>query len=222
MKVVGSGGKSGAPPWMLLRLALETGEHHGKADADRLALMASSTRNEYRRVLARTFGFERPVERAVAGVLGEASEIVRVHCHACHLRNDLLRLGMTAQRIDALPRCGPVIRTTADAFGWMFVLARHTIVAGLLRRAIGRRLGDDVKGATSYLDACSDGAGARFRAFGDLASAVAAKWSATTIIKAAHEAFRMQRVWYAAAPTDEESEVIAPRSMELASAAVDG
>ena len=208
---------------MLLRLALETGAYHGKADEDRLAGLTVGSRVEYLRFLARIYGFERAVERAVSVVLGEASEVVRVHCRSQLLRNDLLRLGMTAQRVNALPTCAPAIRTTTDAFGWMFVIVRHTLVAGLVRREIGRRLGDDVKGATTYLDASSDKAGARLRAFGDLASATAAKSSPTAIVAAAQQAFRMQRLWYVAAPAADEPDTAPPTDVStVISAPTDG
>jgi heme oxygenase len=206
VKVVGVGGKASAPPWMLLRLALETGAHHGKADEDRLAAMSVPSRDEYRRFLARIYGFEQPVERAVAVVLGEASDVARIHSRSHHLRDDLLRLGLTAHRVDILPTCAPTIRTTTEAFGWMFVLVRHSLVAGLVRRELVRRLGDSIAGGTSYLDASSDKAGARLRAFGELVSATATKSSPTAIIAAAQEAFRAQRQWYSSAASSVEAD----------------
>lgn len=190
------GKSAGAPPWMLLRLGLETGPHHAAADEDRLSGMEVANLDEYRAFLERVFGFELPVEQAAARVLGDSAAIVRVHSKAERLREDLGRLGLDREQIDHLPSCAPYIRTVPQAAGWMFVIVRHTLVSGLLKREITRRLGGPVHEAMIYLDTSSERPGARFRALGDALCSYATQTSPNAMVAAAHDAFRAQHQWY--------------------------
>lgn len=200
MRTVASG-KPGTPPWMLLRLALETGPHHSAADEDRLDGLHITRTAEYRRFMQRVHGFEAPVENAAVKILGQDSELAREHCYTRRLHDDLLKLGLDARSIEVLPSAAPVLRTSADAYGWMFVLVRNRLIAGQLSRHVSRTLGHSVVGSTSYLDASSDKPGLRLRMFGDMLCAAALKLPAASIVAAANEAFRAQRLWYAGAPS---------------------
>lgn len=198
MRAVADGRSAGAPPWMLLRLGLETGPHHAAADEDRLSGMDVKNLDEYRGFLARVYGFEVPVEEAVARVLGESTPVVRLHARAERLRQDLRALGFEREQIDHVPTCSPYIRTVPQAAGWLFVVVRHTLVAGLLKREIVRRLGREVHTAMAYLDSSSERPGGHFRALGDALCSYAAQGSPNAIVAAAHEAFRAQHQWYVA------------------------
>lgn len=203
MRAVADGKSAGAPPWMLLRLGLETGPHHAAADEDRLSGMEVANVDGYRAFLARVFGFEVPVEQAVARVLGETAAVVRLHAKAERLRQDLLTLGLDREQIDRLPTCSPYIRTVPQAAGWLFVIVRHTLVAGLVKREIVRRLGTEVHTAMSYLDASSERPGAKFRVLGDALCSYATQGPPNAIVAAAHEAFRAQHQWYASTKHDD-------------------
>lgn len=198
MRAVADGKSAGAPPWMLLRLGLETGPHHAAADEDRLSGMDVKNLDEYRGFLSRVYGFEAPVEAAVARVLGDTTAVVRLHAKADRLRQDLRALGFDREQIDLLPTCSPYIRTLPQAAGWLFVIVRHTLVAGLLKREIMRRLGREVHTALAYLEASSERPGGHFRALGDALCGYATQGSPNAIVAAAHEAFRAQHQWYVA------------------------
>lgn len=185
------------PGWMLMRLARETRVHHAAADADRLALMDVSSLVEYRARLARIYGFESMVEHAAAGVLDRR----QVGCRAklARLRDDLLDLGMSREDIDALPMfAANAVRTPARAFGFLFVIERNRLVAGLIRRYLASQVPDLVRVTSGYLDESSRNAGARLRAFGDVLGSFARHepGAPDAIIAAAHSAFQLQHRWY--------------------------
>ena len=86
-----------SPPWMLIRLALETGGHHAVADEDRLKVMDAKTRAEYRAYLVRIYGFEAPVEEAIAKVADLEPDLVRERQKVSRLHADLVTLGLTPE-----------------------------------------------------------------------------------------------------------------------------
>jgi heme oxygenase len=185
---------------MLVRLALDTQHHHGEADADRLALMEIRTRDEYRDAIARIYGLEATVETAIAAELDgryfTPTKLARLRC-------DLLALDMSEQEIAVLPRSSARIRSAAQAFGWLFVLERQTLLSGLLRRHLEHMRQPWFENASAYLAAGAETPGARFRAFGAALSeqAKCSGGEPIAIASAASEAFRCQRQWYLTSPS---------------------
>jgi heme oxygenase len=182
---------------MLLRVALETANHHAYADGDRLALMDAGSRADYQSFLARVLGFESVVEEAVTRVHDLDPLLMRGFLKTSRLRKDLRALGATPHDIEVLPSASVgVIRTVPQALGWMFVLERHTLLAGLVRRHLTRSLPLEIETASNYLTAQGDTPGARFRAFGDALASYGRRYPPASIVAAAGEAFRAQRQWY--------------------------
>ena len=186
---------------MLIRLALETGGHHAIADEDRLKVMDAKSRAEYRAYLVRIYGFEAPVEEAIAKVAGLEPELQERH-KISRLRADLSELGLTPEVIGwlpAFPAASINVHTPAQAIGWLYVLERATMLAGLVRRHITRTLGTST--ATDYLSADGGTPGARFRALGEALCRHARQSTPRAIISAVNEAFRAQRQWYLSFPS---------------------
>ena len=185
---------------MFLRLGLETQPHHTTADTDRLAMMEATTVAEYRAALARIYGFESVVETALARMLEPA--IARARSKTDWLRRDLEALGTSAAELDVLPRCTVKLTSPTHALGWLFVVERHTLLAGLIRRHLEQQLGAGLP--TTYLAAYGETPGARFRALGETLDEHAAHEPVrpTRIVAAAIEAFRCQHQWYASAPRE--------------------
>ncbi|MBA3394346.1 MAG: biliverdin-producing heme oxygenase [Deltaproteobacteria bacterium] len=190
------------PPWMLVRIALETRHHHTQADEDRLTLMDACSPAEYRAFLARTYGFESVVEAAMVGIPGPVGALVASRAKTALLRQDLEALGVKPAELDQLPRCTTVkvIATPSQALGYLFVLERHTLLAGLIRRQLARRLPAEIKAASRYLAAYGGSPGLHLRQLGDALGAQAriAANAPSRIVTAANEVFRSQRQWYLA------------------------
>jgi len=186
---------------MLIRLALETGGHHAIADEDRLKVMDAKSRAEYRAYLVRIYGFEGPVEEAIAKVADLEPELVQERQKISRLHADLVALGLTPEVVSWLPTFPAAainIRSAAQAIGWLYVLERATLLAGLVRRHISRTLGESTP--IDYLATDAGIPGARFRALGEALCRHARKSSPKAIICAANEAFRAQRQWYLSFP----------------------
>lgn len=195
-----------APPWLLLRLALETSVHHAPADEDRLAGIGVATVEEYRDFIARIFGFEAAVERAIARVGGLDVRLVKQHSRAPLICEDLRAMGVADVELSALPTATNVrIESVPHALGWMFVLERQTLLSGLLLRQIQLVLGDRVASATRYLGAYGSTPGACHRAFGEKLGRLAQTHSAILMAAGANDAFRAQRQWYQGRPPRSES-----------------
>lgn len=189
-------------PWMLARLAVETGAHHAAADDDRLAVLDVSSVAAYRACLVRIYGFEAEVEHVLAHTRELDAGVLRDRLKAGRLRQDLLALGLSEMDIIDVALAASVnVRSAGQALGWLFVLERNTLLSGLLRRHVQRVLGDQVRNAMHYLSAYTDTAGARFRALGEALGAHANRFSPSVIVWSANDAFRAQRQWYRSATT---------------------
>jgi heme oxygenase len=180
---------------MLVRLGLETSQHHAPADEDRLAALSITSLAEYRAFLVRVFGFEAPIEDAIHKLRHLELRFVRDRARTPLLESDLVALGMSKTLVAETPRSTAIsIRTVADALGWMFVLERQTLLAGLIRRQLQQTLGQATP--TAYLGAYGDSPGARFRDLGTRIGNLAHVHTPAAIVDAANTAFRAQRQWY--------------------------
>lgn len=196
---------------MLLRLNFETYVHHATADGDRLQLMDVRSKSEYRAALASILGFEASLDTALGALVGAQ---LRERARAHYLRRDLAALGMSNSAMQCLPQCAIRITSLTQALGWMFVVERHTLLAGLIQRHLVHRFGDQLSDATSYLVGSADMPGARFRTLCETIDNHAAQHDAypTLLVTAAIEAFRCQRQWYLSVPNerDHRNDAISP------------
>jgi len=187
-----------APPWMLLRLAVETASHHAVADEDRLGLLDARTPERYRKHLVRIYGFEAPVEAAlsrIATLHGPLRGLVRERTRMAFLRLDLRGLGKTTAQLSAMPVAAVEITDVAHALGWLFVLERSTLLAGIIQRDLQRAMPDTMVRSCNYLNASAYKPGVRLRALGEAIGNFAQRCAPSAIVAGAIDAFRMQRQW---------------------------
>src|SRR5574338_1033973 len=153
----------------LLRLNLETRGFHALADEGSLALLRDdATRLDYARWLAAVYGFEAPLEAALAYTPNLKLLIdLRSRSRAGLVVQDLLALGLRAGEITDLPQCLPMapFRSPIEALGWLYVVERSTLLHDAIRRHITSRL-PELAIATSYLSSYAGNAGARWAELG--------------------------------------------------------
>lgn len=187
-----------APPWILLRLGLETVAYQGPADEDRLSALSVRTVDGYRALLVRILGFESSVERIVLRMKELERSFIEDRLRSMHLREDLRALGLLDPDIASATNAATLtIETAAHALGWLFVLERQMLVSGLILRQLLHVLGGD---ALKYWSAYGDRPGAKFRAFAEGLSKHAKRHDPKLIVGGAIDGFRMQRQWYRTAP----------------------
>lgn len=186
-------------PTMLTQLETETREHHREVDKHWLDLMATGvTRDVYRDLLVRIYGFEAPIETALSYtphlVIGDRRERIRSGLIA----QDLLALGLSQRKVTALPLCSSiaVFADPAEALAWKYVIDRPTQLHNAIKRNLLAQI-DDVANACSYLSACDGIAAARWQQFALLVDDVAKRpGAADRMVAAAHQAFEAMRQWF--------------------------
>jgi heme oxygenase len=181
---------------MLARLDVETRAYHPSADGLWRELMeGSSTPATYMHHLVRVYGFEAPLEAALAYTPGLASVIdVRGRVRSGLTVRDLLALGISAARIAELPQCmlAP-FATVAEALGWMYVSERSSVLHEPVRRYLVARF-PQLAGATSYL---ASGGDHRLAEFADaLEPYVRTRALQQQVLNGARDAFRCALDWF--------------------------
>lgn len=179
--------------WSALDAA--TREYHAAVDAPWTAfLRADVTPYDYQSLLVQTYGFEAPVEAALA-LTPRLSLMVdlRSRARSSWIIQDLLALGLRPAKLARLPQCTKVVpfRDIAEALGWLYVVERST----MHHRSLGDRIAALLPAAPrSYLSA--DGYVDR-RADVELALDQLAldPGQRDLMIAAAREAFETQREW---------------------------
>ena len=181
--------------WIVARLIEETRVHHADAAGDRLAVMQKPTEESYRAFLCHVYGFEAPLEARFTAMSGFDGGLLHTHMKSGHLVADLDALGVIAGGLEWAPT---VIRDdVAEALAWMYVLERNTLFHGLMFRHLAAKLPGTMQRAGAYLTA-HESIGGRLRELGAVLDHSARRTqNADRMVRAANEAFRYQRQWYA-------------------------
>lgn len=185
---------------MIDRLNQETAVFHSESDHDIDTLFRPNVSAEdYRDYLIRAYGFEAPLESALA--LSSALDMMldlRGRARAGLIAQDLMRLGLRPATMAELPMCltVPQFRGTAEALGWMYVVERGALAHAIIRRHLMTCLPDAMVTASAYLQSAGGLLGTRWRQFGAALDEVAQHPAvADRIVASAHEAFRCHRRW---------------------------
>lgn len=187
------------PSSILAELNYETRAYHAAADLPWLALLAPNVRrDDYARQLVLTYGFEAPLEGAFAYTDGLRGLIrLRERSRCGLIAQDLLALGRTPAQLARLPQCEEIspFQHAAEAFGWMYVTERATLLHTSVRRNLLQRL-PEARLSTSYLAAAGSVAGARWQQLGIVLDQFATTDElAARIALAANTAFRCWLQW---------------------------
>lgn len=186
-------------PRLIDKLIADTRELQVEADAEIHRLLGQVRPEHYKRFLVRTYGFVRPLERALVRTpdLQRFLDLRRLRKHEL-LRRDLDAVGVTEAEIENLPQCTSVPWFTAvpEALGWAFFIERHTLVHPNLFRHLATVMPGEVAFASSYLKCYFGAVGEMWRSFGDaLDTAAPDEAGATQIVDAAMASFRTHKRW---------------------------
>lgn len=186
---------------LLVRLAAETRAFHPEADAPWLDLVASGRprgRFDYVEQLVSAYGFDAPLEAALAYTPHlPAFFDVASRFRSGLIVQDLLALGLTPSAIAGLRQCmiAP-FASVAEAFGWLYVHQRTTLLFESVRTALVDRV-PDVAGATNALCIHAGKTTAMWEALGPPLDRVARTTAVEDrVVQAAHDAFRTLLAWH--------------------------
>ncbi len=186
--------------WMLAKLKRETQYLLVVANNDRLhPVTAMPSVEGYRGYLSRIYGFEAPVEAALART-PEIGELLALRDRSWLrlLRSDLAALGIPDSSSLATCAAVPVFATPIEAMGWLYTIEHGTIVHGQVHRHLERHLLHPLAHAGSYLATTARDAGARLARLGSALDWLARDpASAQPLIDAAAAALRCQHRWFA-------------------------
>jgi heme oxygenase (biliverdin-IX-beta and delta-forming) len=186
-----------AASWMLTQLDQATRMHHAPVEAAQLAFLQAPSVAGYRDELIRIYGFEAPVESALAMAPDLPGIDLRERSKSGALAGDLLALGVRPQQLAKLPLCprAESFDTPEVALGWLYVVERRTLRSDVLR-VLTRTLGDIVEQASGYLRSYEGIAETRWRDLGRALDRLVTPESVKEVITAAHHAFWCERDWF--------------------------
>ena len=189
----------------LLTLDLETRAEHGRADDGWLRLCRYGvTTTDYIEQLIISYGFESPLESAIAYTPGMPRLLdLRSRARAGFIAQDLLVLGHSPSAISRLPQCALApFATTVEALGWLYVVERATHHHEVVRRHLARQL-PDVADAWAYLSSAGANAAVRWAQFGAIVEDAITPDRLPALIAAATSGLRSYAQWSARAPADQ-------------------
>ena len=189
----------------LVQLNLATRARHPSADEPWLSLLRNGvTKLDYVRQLVRAYGFEAPLEAALAYTPQLKLLIdLRERSRAGLAAQDLLALGLSASDVANLQQCTTIepFRTPLEALGWMYASERATLHFDAVRHYLEARL-PDADGAFSYLSVYRGNVNRRWNELGHVIDSVAKTESTMErVVSAAHDAFHCMNEWYGTAVT---------------------
>jgi heme oxygenase len=153
----------------LLRLNLETQSHHAAADQLWAPLLAPTiTKWQYVARLALVYGFEAPLEAALAYTPNLRLAIdLRSRIRAGLVAQDLITLGLSPSEVAGLPQCFPMapFGSPIEALGWLYVSERTTLQHDAVMKNVVGRLPETAK-ATAYLSVYDGIVGLRWQELG--------------------------------------------------------
>jgi heme oxygenase len=183
----------------LTRLNFETRHHHADASASWLALMEPSvTSIAYRDHLVRVYGFEGPVEAALAYTPYRMG-LPELGTRSGYIVEDLMALAMRPAQIAHLPQClvAP-FASPEEGLGWLYVVERSTRLHNSVLIHVETHV-PSLTSACAYLLATAGQTGARWREVNRALSTFDGHRAAQDrIVDAAEAAFRCSIAWYRA------------------------
>lgn len=185
------------PSAMLARLDAATREHHAELDAFWLDLMAQGvTSEQYSAQLVRVYGFEAPLESALAYTPGFVVADRRDLTRSGLIVQDLIALGMKAAFASRLPQSNIAPFASAqEALGWWYVSERQSQLYNAVKRHVTSRI-PQVANACAFLGSYDGIAAARWQQLGAVLDAQTWKHGADPIIAAARDAFEHALQWF--------------------------
>ena len=185
---------------LLTRLDVETHAFHAEADAPWLSLAAPEVhvgRYEVIEQLVSAYGFDAPLEAALAYTphLDGFIDVTR-RFRSGLLAQDLLALGLSPSAIAGLrQRMIAPFASVAEAFGWLYVHQRTTLLFASVRAALVERA-PEVAGATTSLCIHAADTALMWDAIGPPLDRVARTTAVEDrVVQAAHDAFRTLIAW---------------------------
>lgn len=185
---------------ILQRLRAETQENHKRLESRLDLLERALSLERYRELVARFYGFYVPMESCLEAICREALPQVEYSQRRKlpWLVQDLERLGLSREQVEALPMCAqlPEVREAAQALGCLYVLEGSTLGGQIISRHLQSVHGLDAENGAAFFRSYGPQIGPMWRAFGAAITAYpAGVEEEQRILRAACETFMTLETW---------------------------
>lgn len=186
---------------LLERLKIETRPAHDRIEAAIDLERRIGSREAYRSLLARFYGFHVAWEAAAEAAAPDPHSF-RLRCKAERLARDLRALGMSAHEIARLPRCHPMMPLPAPAavLGSMYVVEGSTLGGMVIARDVERRLGLTAETGCAYFRSYGRDTAMMWKSFGAMLMAASSPEVDDLIVASAGRTFDVMHDWLCEAP----------------------
>lgn len=186
----------------LARIAVETAPACRWIDDALFGPLELATVAGYRRFLARLYGFQAPLEVALAATPGIDHDLVVPRCRAGRIAGDLLALGLTRHEHALLARRQAIapFAEPGEAYAWMYATERLMLRVEPLRLRLANELPIVSETANQFLSAYAHVAELRWCQFGIALDRAAHASDREQIVANARAAIAALREWLAREP----------------------
>lgn len=155
-----------------------------------------ASRDAYRNLLIRFYGFHSAWERSAAAVAPDRI-FFESRCKTGLLVKDLLALGLGDKEIIGLPQCDPLMAlpSSAAVLGSMYVLEGSTLGGAIIAREVERRLGLGRETGCAYFRSYGRETAAMWKQFGARLLAASCPETDEVIVETAQNTFNVMQHW---------------------------
>lgn len=181
-----------------MRLRDATADIHDRLEKQLPVMDPSFSRDDYRRLLERMFGFYEPIEESMAeAIRRDAWELefsARRKVNA--LKHDLLSLGHTRESLERIPRAAllPKVLTREEFIGVSYVLEGSTLGGNVIVRQLKRRWGAEWE-ASQFFGIYGAGVHEKWQEFCKWLNHSSTTVSEEQVIAAAYSTFEAMETW---------------------------
>ncbi|MGF9756217.1 biliverdin-producing heme oxygenase [Microvirga sp. 0TCS3.31] len=186
---------------ILARLKTETRAAHDRIEAAMDLDRRIATRDGYRDLLIRFYGFHRAWEEEAADKAHDRGFFERRR-KTQHLVRDLEALGLKSEDIIRLPQCRPLMPLPAPeaVLGSMYVVEGSTLGGAIIAREVERRLGLDAETGCAYFRSYGRDIAAMWKSFGTVLLEASSPEADDMIVRSAQKTFTVMHDWLCETP----------------------
>jgi heme oxygenase (biliverdin-IX-beta and delta-forming) len=186
---------------LLERLKIETRPAHDRIEAAIDLDRRIASRNAYRDLLIRFYGFHKAWE-SDAAELAHDRTFFRARCKTQLLAKDLAALGLEPGEIEALPQCRPLmpLRAPEAVLGSMYVVEGSTLGGTIIAHEVERKLGLNAETGCAFFRSYGRETAAMWKSFGAVLLKASSPEADDIIVASAQKTFDVMHHWLCEAP----------------------
>jgi heme oxygenase len=186
---------------LLERLKIETRPAHDRIEKAMDLDRRIASREAYRELLIRLYGFHRAWESKAASLAPDPA-FFQGRCKAGLLAQDLKALGLDAGEIIRLPQCHSLMPLPAPeaVLGSMYVVEGSTLGGAVIAKEVERKLGFGRETGCAYFRSYGRDTAAMWKSFGTVLLAASSPETDDLIVASAQHTFTAMHDWLCETP----------------------